>query len=265
MNPQDDPIEEKMPTDGGLQQIAEGKALTEADANLFVDTRGEPVSLCFSVEQKSAYIADIAHKAVLYVDSNGSVETLVNEYEGCPLLGPSSIALGTDGTIFFTDSGPFGETSIQRPMGSVYAIKRDQHGSRLVPLLHNCLAHPCAIAVSSHGEVFVAELMLNRVLRLVPQNGVYHTSVYLQLQSQCGPSALAIHDSALHVARFDLANISNAPQKRGMVSTFDLHTGAHLSDTDLDGCGPEISTIVVCPQSGQLICAETSTKRIVLN
>lgn len=229
-----------------------------------MDTRGEPASLCFGVEEKSAYIADLAHAAVLHVDSSGNVETLVNEYEGSPLLGPSSIALGNDGTVFFTDSGPLGETSIQRPKGSVYAIVEDTNGSRLVPLLHKCLAHPCSIAVSSHGDVFVAELMLNRVLRLVPQNGVYHASVFLQLQSQLGPSALAIHDSTLYVARFDLASDNGAQEKIGMISTFDLHTGAHLSDIDVDCCGPEISSIVVCPQSGQLLCADSSTNRIIL-
>jgi hypothetical protein len=62
---------------------------------------------------------------------------LVKEYEGMPLLGPNSLMLSLNMSImkknyhfyldalFFTDSGPFGETSLENCKGSVYMIDLD--------------------------------------------------------------------------------------------------------------------------------------------
>ena len=80
--------------------------------------------------------------------------------------------------LFFTDSGQLGESSIESPSGSIFAI--DLSVSMLKPVIYNKLAHPCGLALSpSENCVYVAETLNNRVLRVVVHSsGVYHTSVF---------------------------------------------------------------------------------------
>lgn len=58
--------------------------------------------------------------------NNEVVSELVKEYEGQPLLGPNSLAISESlNCLFFSDSGPFAETSIENPKGSIYMIDLD--------------------------------------------------------------------------------------------------------------------------------------------
>ena len=70
----------------------------------------------------------------------------VAEYEGKPFWGPSHITYDRVGNMYFTDSGPFGETTLQQPNGSLYCITTQQI---LRPILYECLAHPSAVTVGS--------------------------------------------------------------------------------------------------------------------
>jgi len=81
-------------------------------------------------------------------------------------------------TLFFTDSGPLGETSLENPSGSVFAI--DLGVSMLKPVIYNKLAHPSGIAISNEENVlYVSETNMNRIMRIViHSSGVYHTSVF---------------------------------------------------------------------------------------
>jgi len=102
--------------------------------------------------------------------------------------------LKTD-SLIFTDSGPFGETSIENPMvkhkpldcqllflyyflfaqqGSVYMI--DLEDKFIRPLALNCLAYPSGLALSTDEKIlYVCETCKNRVLRFVltPQ-GIFY-------------------------------------------------------------------------------------------
>lgn len=80
--------------------------------------------------------------------------------------------------LFFTDSGPLGESSLENPTGSIFAI--DLGVSMLKPIIYGKLAHPCGIAISpSENILYVAETLANRILRVViHSSGVYHTSVF---------------------------------------------------------------------------------------
>lgn len=80
--------------------------------------------------------------------------------------------------LFFTDSGPMGETSLENPGGSVFAI--DLGVSMLKPVIYNKLAYPSGLAISLEENVlYVSETYANRVLRIViHSSGVYHTSVF---------------------------------------------------------------------------------------
>jgi sugar lactone lactonase YvrE len=81
-------------------------------------------------------------------------------------------------SLFFTDSGPLGESSLENPSGSLFVI--DLSVSMLKPIIYGSLAHPAGIALSSdQGFLYVAETLKNRILRVViHSSGVFHTSVF---------------------------------------------------------------------------------------
>ena len=119
-------------------------------------------------------------------------------------------------TLFFTDSGPLGETSLENPSGSVFAI--DLSVSMLKPVIYNKLAYPSGLALSPEENVlYVSETYANRILRIVcHSSGVYHTSVFYQFSGRLGPTALALHPQSgkLYVARYDFNDWS----KSGLIS-----------------------------------------------
>lgn len=104
---------------------------------------------------------------------------MIKDFDGKPLKGPNSMILSDkNNCLFFTDSGPLGETSIESPLGSVFAI--DLSVSMLKPIIDSKLAHPSGLALSiDENMIFVAETGMNRILRIVcHSSGVYHTSVF---------------------------------------------------------------------------------------
>eukprot|EP01006_Ploeotia_vitrea_P023085 TRINITY_DN55536_c0_g1_i1.p1 TRINITY_DN55536_c0_g1~~TRINITY_DN55536_c0_g1_i1.p1 ORF type:complete len:208 (+),score=96.62 TRINITY_DN55536_c0_g1_i1:214-837(+) len=135
---------------------------------------------------------------------------LASHYDNKPFLGPNSVVVDKHGTIFFTDSGHFGETTIDRPGGSVYAIVGKER--ILQPLAYQCLAHPSGITLSPHGKfLYVAETNRNRILRFIqkPRN-VWHFSVFYQFSGKVGPTALSCDAGGnLFVGRFEFANVGN--------------------------------------------------------
>ena len=94
--------------------------------------------------------------------------------------------------LFFTDSGPLGESSLETPCGSIFAI--DLSVSMLKPVIFGKLAHPCGVALSpAENALFVCETLKNRILRVaIHQSGVYHTSVFHQFAGRLGPTAIAV-------------------------------------------------------------------------
>jgi sugar lactone lactonase YvrE len=144
-------------------------------------TGGQPTGLVFDM-QGSSFIADQAHQAILsqtMVENKLQIEPAIKDFDGSALKGPNSIILSEkNNALFFTDSGPLGETSLENPTGSVFAI--DLGVSMLKPVIYNKLAYPCGLALSNDENVlYVAETYANRVLRIViHSSGVYHTSVF---------------------------------------------------------------------------------------
>jgi sugar lactone lactonase YvrE len=113
-------------------------------------------------------------------------------------------------SLFFTDSGPLGESSLENPSGSLFVI--DLHVSMLKPIIYGSLAHPAGLAMNQDQSIlYVAETLKNRILRVViHSSGVFHTSVFHQFSGRLGPTALAmnIQKKELFVARYDFAETS---------------------------------------------------------
>jgi aspartate beta-hydroxylase len=148
------------------------------------------------------------------VTDDGELSPIVSEYEEKGFRGPSSIAVDSAQTVYFTDSGPLGNTTLQNSTGSVFAISGA--AQVLQPLAFECLAHPCGVALApgpphdpTLAPVYVAEMARNRVLRFVQApKGVYHCSVFHQFGGAVGPSGVAC-DAHGHVfvSRFEYAGL----------------------------------------------------------
>jgi sugar lactone lactonase YvrE len=133
--------------------------VTDGQITTSFSTGGQPTSLVFDNEG-SAFIADMGYQAVLSkttLDDKIEIAPVIKDFDGAPLKGPNSMALSAKNNIlFFTDSGPMGETTIDNPKGSVFAI--DLSVSMLKPVLVERLAHPSGIAINPTETVlYVAE------------------------------------------------------------------------------------------------------------
>mmetsp|Transcript_7481 Transcript_7481/g.12007 ORF Transcript_7481/g.12007 Transcript_7481/m.12007 type:complete len:289 (-) Transcript_7481:2394-3260(-) len=228
-----------------------------------VSTRGCPTGVAVD-EAGRVYVSDVEHGAILRLETvTGRFVPIVQDYEGKPLLGPSSIAFSGDGTMYFTDSGPFGESSLEDPCGSVFSITKDENGQILKPLASGILAHPCGICVSplNDGVIYVAETLKNRILRFKKRpHGAYVTSVLHQFSGALGPSAIACDSTTghLYVARFDFDG------SKGLVSVIDpMGTGGgHVRDFEIPG-GSEITGVCIQEETRQLLVFESTTGNVI--
>ena len=189
-------------TNGDVYQMTSEGAMEVA-----FSTGGQPTGLVFDM-QGSSFIADQAHQAILsqtVTDLRIEITPVIKDFDGNNLKGPNSMCLSEkNNSLFFTDSGPMGETNIENPTGSIFAI--DLGVSMLKPIVYGKLAHPCGLALSPDEKVlYVAETLMNRVLRVVlHSSGVYHTSTFYQFAGRLGPTAIAVSPTGqIYVARFD--------------------------------------------------------------
>ncbi|CAE7237796.1 drp35 [Symbiodinium natans] len=225
------------------------------------NSSGQPMGIDFD-SQGVAFVCDAAHQAIfriLRVEREGGtfahqIDPYVKEYEQSQFLGPNSLCLSRQtGMLYFTDSGPFGETSLQNPRGSVFAISPSTQ--LLIPLCLNTLAHPCGVALSpDEKNIYVAEMAMNRILRFTqhpPQ--VFHCSVFAQLSGRFGPTALAVSAAGdIYVAHFDFAD--NAETGRVVVLNPEGEVTAAISVP-----GPEITGLCISPDQRHLVVTERST------
>lgn len=249
---------------GKVARFADAEAL-DARATETVATRGSPAGVAVDADGR-VYAADVEHGAILKIDvENAKYTAIVQDYEGHPLLGPSSIAFGRDGTMYFTDSGPLGESCIDNACGSVFAITRDESGQVLRPLALNCLAHPCGVCVSPHNDnvLYVAETLQNRVLRFTRRpNGAFLCSVMHQFSGRVGPSAIAVDPNSgyLYVARTEFDSRS------GLITVLDPsgQDNGFVRDIEIPELqGGEISALSLHPEAGELLVFEANTGKVV--
>lgn len=203
-------------------------------------------------------MCDWAHRAILCRGSDGVLSEFVREYEGRDLLGPSGMTTDAKGNIYFTDSGPLGETTLGERGGSVFSISRD--GQLLQPLALGTLSHPCGLALAPRGgALYVCELLANRLLRFVQRPaGVWHCSVYFQFSRGLGPSAVACdEDGHVYVALFDFAGHGSGQGRVAVLSP----QGTLVKEIACPG-GAEVSGIALDPAGGALIVTDASTSRV---
>lgn len=138
---------------------------------------------------------------------------------------------------------------------------------------------------------YVAEMMTNRILRLVQRPaGIFHASVFFQFSGGVGPSAIVCdrdRRGILYVARFDVKECSDRyvfghwkswslgfcearkdPERpgrpavcsrRGLVSVLSPE-GSHLKDIEVPGA--EVSGLALSPDGDALFVTEASASAI---
>jgi sugar lactone lactonase YvrE len=162
----------------------------------------------------------------------------------------------TNGNIFFTDSGPFGDTGLHNPTGSLFTISNSPSGQILKPICLGNLAYPAGLAVTGDGQfIYVAETCMNRVLRFHQSPpGVYHASVFHQLSGGVGPSCLALDKNEnLYIGQYDVRECS------GEGTVYVLSNTGKLVST-ITTSGPEISGIAI--NANKVYITEKSTGSI---
>ena len=187
---------------------------------------------------------------------------MIKDFDGEPLKGPNSTVLSSvNNTLYFTDSGPMGETSLDSPQGSVFAI--DLTVSMLKPVLVGKLAHPSGIALSPEENVlYVAETYQNRILKtVIHKEGVYYTSVFHQFSGKFGPTAIAVDPSTglIYVARFDFAEVATD----GVISVLSPETGEVVNEHLITGCSELTGLCFSKTQPDILYATESSTNSLL--
>jgi sugar lactone lactonase YvrE len=228
---------------GTVYRVDEENAISPPFGIMAVtETQGTPSGLAFD-QDGVLFIGDHAHQAVLTMAHKRQVTEFIKEYEEEQFRGPTGLGFGDSGSLYFTDSGPLGETSIANPRGSVFCVTGD--GQLLETMAYRCLARPSGLAVSQgDGAVYVCETMANRVLRFVKRSGVWHFSVFFQFSGLLGPTAVAIEPRSgnLYVARYDFAATRpGAPQPQGVISVI---TQEGVLVEDISTPHPELTGLV---------------------
>ena len=155
------------------------------------------------------YFTDIANSVIYSKKSNSEKpEVLILDYEGNPLIGPTSLAYNSeDNSILFCDGGFFESTSLNNPSGSIYHIDIDGHST--IPILEKCLAYPADIIFEGIiGTGYVAETFANRIIRITenPQ-GIFHANVFYVFNGRIGPTSITLDEQGnLYVSRFEYQN-----------------------------------------------------------
>jgi len=231
----------------------------------WANSAGQPLGLEFEPDG-AAFVCDAAHQAILRIarveGEDGQLrqeaEPYVQEYEQAQFLGPNSLCISRQtGMLYFTDSGPFGETSLQNPRGSVFAIS-PRPTQLLIPLCLGTLAHPCGLALSpDERNIYVAETAMNRILRFSQHPlGVFHCSVFHQLSGRFGPTAVTVGTAGdIYVAHFDFAENTESGRIIVLEPEGEVTGIIHVQ-------GPEITGLCITQDQRHLIITERSTTSV---
>jgi gluconolactonase len=135
-----------------------GRMTPNGTVSVWCETGGQANGLKVDSER---YIiaADVAARRILRIDPSGKdIETLTNQCDGEPYLGPNDVCLDMAGNIYFSDPC---DADPAAPIGSVFRIDKSRNVCRLV----TGLRYPNGLAVTpDQKQLLVAETMTNRIL-----------------------------------------------------------------------------------------------------
>ncbi|CAD8102704.1 unnamed protein product [Paramecium sonneborni] len=226
----------------------------------FFHVSSQPHSIKIDNKNKVSYVANMARQSIqkfCQEEDNDEIIDFINEFEGMPLLGPNSLLLSPkNNMIFFTDSGPFGETAIDNCKGSLFAADLENLTCKALALY--CLSFPSGICMGNDQKtIYLCETGKNRILRFVQANaGIYYFSVYIQFQGRFGPMACAVSSNdLLYVARYEFSQVTDD----GLISVYNQN-GINIDNIVLPQY-PELTGMAFSVQyPGVLYLTENSQK-----
>ncbi|CAK84094.1 unnamed protein product (macronuclear) [Paramecium tetraurelia] len=239
---------------GEIIQYKDGQQKT------FFHVASQPHSIKMDNKNKVCYVANMARQCIQRFsqdENNDEIIDFINEFEGMPLLGPNSILLSPkNNMVFFTDSGPFGETAIDNCKGSLFAADLDNLTCKALALY--CLSFPSGICMGNDQKtIYLCETGKNRILRFVQANAeIYYFSVYIQFQGRFGPMACAVSSNdLLYVARYEFSQVTDD----GLISIYNQN-GINIDNIVLPQY-PELTGMTFSVQKpGVLYITENSQK-----
>ena len=127
--------------------------------DIYFSTQGQPTGIVFD-KQGSSFIADQGHQAILcheIIENMSEMAPVIKDNDGKPLRGPHSMVLSEKNhTLYFTDCGPQGESCLESPTGSIFAI--DLNENMLKPIIDSRLSQPTGMVMSNdQNKIFVCE------------------------------------------------------------------------------------------------------------
>lgn len=120
----------------------------------------------------------------------------------------------------------------------------------LRPIVYECLAHPCGVALSPDGNcIYTCEMARNRILRTFQKPaGVFHTAVFHQFSGCVGPSSVAVgRDGTLYVSTYEPKELSSEGVVYVITSRGRVVKEISLPEPELTGVAlsPDDSTLMV--------------------
>ncbi len=138
---------------GGIWRMPPGGKLRE-----WVHTGGRPNGSRFGPEG-DLFVADCGRQAILRLSTTTGAETVyADRCDGRPFRGPNDLCFGPDGVLYVTD--PAG-SSLQQPIGAVYAIAPDRTVRRII----DGLAFPNGLMVTPDSATLVVAETHTGILR----------------------------------------------------------------------------------------------------
>ncbi|GAA3869552.1 SMP-30/gluconolactonase/LRE family protein [Celeribacter arenosi] len=168
-----------------------------------------------------------------------------------PFLGLSDMAYGSDGALWFTDSG---RTSLSDPSGRVY---RWENGD--LRLVLECVPYSNGIAISpDNAWVYVAATRANQVWKFstrLPEAGAPMVGTYLQLSGGLGPDGLACNaDGWLAVAQAQAGRAYVFDALGDLIANVRLPRGLWTTSVTFDPADPQRLIIVDAQFGGIFAC-----------
>ncbi|HBU97439.1 SMP-30/gluconolactonase/LRE family protein [Thalassospira lucentensis] len=169
--------------------VARGRIfrITDGVFDVFANYDGEPNGLKVLPDGR-ILVADFRLGLLQFDADTGEYEVLVDRFHSEKFKGINDLAVGRDGTVYFTDQG---STGLQDPTGRVFRLNPD---GRLQLLLGGLLGPNGLVLNREETELYVAATRGNNILRLqLTQFGdVTKAGVFIQMSGGIGPDGMTI-------------------------------------------------------------------------
>ncbi|WCJ32788.1 strictosidine synthase-like 4 [Euphorbia peplus] len=89
--------------DGWIKRVTVNDSVADSVVSEWVNTGGRPLGLAMDIHNNGVIVAD-AHKGLLKISKEGSIEVLTVEAEGKKFMLTDGVEVANDGKIYFTDA-----------------------------------------------------------------------------------------------------------------------------------------------------------------